>query len=216
MITSVLPMFPLELVAYPGQKLSLHIFEDRYQQLIRDCEQGDIRFGIPTYINNKMEYGTQMKLLTVVKKYPSGASDIICEGIKVFKLRQFYNKLSNKLYAGAEVEFLPQEEEPLSSYKNVFVELLSEFYDSLDIDTPYIDKKIINSYSFAHKMGLTLEQEYELLQIPSEDRRYRYLVHHLNLIISTLHSVNRTKELIKLNGHFKNFDPLDFKDYQAR
>ena len=66
MITSVLPMFPLELVAYPGQKLSLHIFEDRYQQLIRDCEEDDISFEIPTYINYRMEYGVEMKLLTIV------------------------------------------------------------------------------------------------------------------------------------------------------
>lgn len=217
MITTTLPMFPLELVAYPGEKLALHIFEDRYQQLVRDCEEEDIRFGIPAYIDNTMEYGTEMKLNKVVKKYPSGASDIICEGLKVFKLTGFYNTLSNKLYAGGDVSFIEQDFiVPSSLYKNTFIELLREFYDALDVKTPIINKDIINSYALAHKMGLTLEQEYGLLQITSEDKRYQYLTKHLKIILPALNSVNRTKELIKMNGHFKNFDPLDFKDYKDR
>jgi len=64
---ATLPMFPLELVAFPGEELPLHIFEQRYQQLIEDCEEERVTFGIPTYINKRLEYGTEMELLKVVK-----------------------------------------------------------------------------------------------------------------------------------------------------
>lgn len=213
MTTATLPMFPLELVAFPGELLALHIFEDRYQELVRDCEFSNITFGIPTYINNTMRYGTEMELVEVVKRYPSGASDILCTGKRAFELQDFYNTLGDKLYAGGEVRFLKEDPEVYAHNRNKFIYLLSEFYNELDIPTPTIDKTSVTSFTYSHKIGLTLEQEYELLQQTSEDERCVFLIEHLTMALSTLKSVNRTKEIIKLNGHFKNFDPLDFKDY---
>jgi len=216
MTTAMLPMFPLEMVAFPGEPLSLHIFEDRYQQLLQDCESGDITFGIPTFINNSLAYGTEMKIIQVVKRYPSGAADVICKGLRVFKLVKFYNTLGERLYAGGEVTFVTQQEESLSSRKVKLITLLTAFYDELDMKTPAINSDTLRSFTLAHKMGLTLEQEYELLQIPSEDERLQYLIAHLQIALPTIKSVNRTKRLIALNGHFKNFDPLDFKDYNGQ
>ncbi|MEO1628994.1 MAG: LON peptidase substrate-binding domain-containing protein, partial [Bacteroidota bacterium] len=46
------PLFPLKLVVYPGEQLNLHIFEPRYKQLIRECEQNKVTFGIPAFIND--------------------------------------------------------------------------------------------------------------------------------------------------------------------
>lgn len=212
-MTTTLAMFPLELVAFPGEQLSLHIFEQRYQQLIEDCEEGRITFGIPTYLNKRLEYGTEMELLKVVKRYPSGASDIICKGIRVFKLTDFYNRLNDKLYAGAVVHFLDLVKDGTMDSKQKFTDLLNAFYTELDIATPDVNVTEITSYSLSHKMGLTIDQEYELLQIASEEERYLYLIQHLTTILPTIRSVNRTKEIIKLNGHFKNFDPLDFEEY---
>lgn len=216
MKTATLPMFPLELVAFPGELLALHIFEDRYQELVRDCEFSDITFGIPTYIDNTMHYGTQMELVEVVKRYPSGASDILCKGKRVFKLQGFYNTLGDKLYAGGEVIFTKENPEVYVHNRTKYIKLLTEFYSELDISTPTIDKKNITSFTMSHKIGLSFDQEYELLQLTSEDERCLFLIEHLTMAISTLKSVNRTKEIIKLNGHFKNFDALDFKDYKHK
>ena len=58
-----LPLFPLKLVAFPGEQLNLHIFEPRYKQLFRECEENQITFGIPAFIDNKiMDIGTELKL----------------------------------------------------------------------------------------------------------------------------------------------------------
>jgi len=43
---AVLPMFPLGSVLVPGMALPLHVFEDRYRQLVQDCLAGDGEFGV--------------------------------------------------------------------------------------------------------------------------------------------------------------------------
>ena len=53
-MTDFLPLFPLKLVAFPGEELNLHIFEPRYKQLIREFEQNGTTFGIPTFLDNKV------------------------------------------------------------------------------------------------------------------------------------------------------------------
>ena len=67
----------------------------------------------------------------------------------------------------------------------------------------------------AHKMGLSFEQEYQLLQLPRESERLSFIKSHLIGTIAVLKEVQRTKELIDMNGHFRNFDPLDFKDFKV-
>jgi hypothetical protein len=62
-------------------------------------------------------------------------------------------------------------------------------------------------------MGLSFEQEYELMQLIKESDRLAYIRRHLDQTIKVLKEVDRTKELIDMNGHFRNFDPLDFKDF---
>ena len=60
------PIFPLELVVYPGNDLNLHIFEPRYKQLIHDCADTKMPFGIPAVVNRAMgEFGTLMELVEI-------------------------------------------------------------------------------------------------------------------------------------------------------
>ncbi|MFN9379919.1 MAG: LON peptidase substrate-binding domain-containing protein, partial [Bacteroidota bacterium] len=49
----VLPLFPLQLVVFPNEKVNLHIFEPRYKKLIRHCEENSENFGIIPYIKGK-------------------------------------------------------------------------------------------------------------------------------------------------------------------
>jgi uncharacterized protein len=99
------PMFPLNLVVFPGEKLNLHIFEQRYRQLIEDLRPAtEPLFGIPVYTDHLMEYGTMVRLEKVVRKYEDGRYDISTSGQKVFKLLDFKNPAKNKLYAAGLVE----------------------------------------------------------------------------------------------------------------
>jgi Lon protease-like protein len=41
-----LRLFPLQTVLFPGMRLPLHIFEDRYRRMIRECLEEDVPFGV--------------------------------------------------------------------------------------------------------------------------------------------------------------------------
>ena len=82
-----LPVFPLSLVAFPGERLNLHIFEPRYKQLIQDCQDEGKTFGIPAYIDDHLnEFGTEMELTSIEKVYEDGSMDIKTRGVQVFRV----------------------------------------------------------------------------------------------------------------------------------
>lgn len=215
-MTSRLALFPLQSVVFPGEHLPLHIFEERYKQLINDCETKGITFGIPIYIDNQLEYGTEMELLEVVSNYNSGAKDVICKGLRVFKIREFEHTEKGKIYAGGDVKFLEDKDDSTETLKNQLLELIYELYVHLEVPRPKLDIPSFRSFTLAHKIGLSLQQEYGLLKITSEKARQEFLINHLLITIPIVQEMNRTKMIIELNGHFRNFDPVDFKEFRLR
>lgn len=69
----------------------------------------------------------------------------------------------------------------------------------------------LKSYDLAHHVGLSLEEEYELLGLMDERQRLEYLKRHLTKVIPLVVEMDKLKEKIKLNGHFKNLSGFDFK-----
>ena len=215
-MVSRLSLFPLQSVVYPGEKLPLHIFEKRYKQLIDDCETTGMHFGIPIYIDNQLEYGTEMELEETVRTYDSGARDIICRGLRVFRIRSFDQQEKGKFYAGGDVEYLPDKDDATETLKNQLLELIFELYLHLEVPRPVLDIPKFRSYTLAHKIGLSLQQEYSLLKITSEKARQEFLINHLLITIPIVQEMNRTKQIIELNGHFRNYDPLDFREFRLK
>jgi hypothetical protein len=211
-----LPMFPLQSVFFPGEKVPLHIFEDRYKELINDCRSEAVTFGIPVYIHDSIAYGTEVQLMEVVTTYESGAMDVVCVARQVFKVLTFDNELEGKKYAGGIVQFLDNVNDGEKEIKLDVLTKIEELYNLMDVPFTSIPLDLFNSYTLAHKMGLSFEQEYELLQLPRESERLSFIKLHLEDTIQVLKEVNRTKELIDMNGHFRNFDPLDFKDFKQK
>ena len=210
-----LPLFPLQSVFFPGETVPLHIFEERYKQLIQDCREDAITFGIPVYINKTIEYGTEVQLVEVVNTYEGGEMDVVCVARQVFKVLTFDNEMDGKLYAGGIVEFLESDNDAEQGFRKEVFEKMKELYDLMAVQFPPIPFDQFNSYAFAHKMGLSFEQEYELLQLTNETQRLHFIAQHLDTTIAVLEQINKTKAVIEMNGHFKNFDPLDFKDFKV-
>src|SRR6266850_7220045 len=99
-MTNFIPIFPLGIVVYPGEKLHLHIFEPRYKQLITECQQSGKAFGIPTVINNRLnEMGTLVQLTDIIQVYDNGEMDIKTKGLKVFRVLEVIKSVPDKLYS---------------------------------------------------------------------------------------------------------------------
>jgi Lon protease-like protein len=207
----MLPLFPLNLVAYPHEDVNLHIFEPRYRQLINECLDENKTFGIPPFINNRlMGYGTEIQVLSLSKRYEDGRMDVKTRGIRVFRITDFQNPVKGKLYSGGEVVFIDNEDlsEEINPYLMSLVERVYEILKvKVDYNKPHYQPF---SYRIAHKIGLSVKEEYELLTIGTETSRQIRLIEHLERIIPIVEEVERTKQRIALNGHFKNLDPINF------
>ena len=84
---NMLPIFPLpEIVIFPEMNLPLHIFEERYKQLISDCLNADKKFGIVLERENNLcaKVGTMVEILDV-ENLEDGMMNIFTEGKKDLK-----------------------------------------------------------------------------------------------------------------------------------
>jgi Lon protease-like protein len=206
-----LPLFPLNLVVFPHEDLNLHIFEPRYRQLIDECLDEKKTFGIPSFVNNKLlGYGTEVEVKLLSKRYGDGRMDIKTKGLRIFRIVDFQNPAKGKLYAGGEVVFI--ENEDLNEVVNPYLlSLVEKLYQLLKVKVDYEKPDYMPfSHRIVHKIGISMQEEYEILTTSSEKVRQEILTDHLERIIPVVTEVERTKERIAMNGHFKELDPLNF------
>src|SRR6476660_741064 len=111
-MTNFIPIFPLGIVVYPGESLNLHIFEPRYKQLIKECNDGSKPFGIPAVIDKRLQdYGTVVRIKEITTTYENGEMDIKTEGEKVFRMLEVIKEIPDKLYSGAIVNYPDNKEQ---------------------------------------------------------------------------------------------------------
>lgn len=212
-MTNFIPVFPLNIVVYPGEDLNLHIFEPRYKQLIHECFSGSKPFGIPTVINNKLqEMGTLVNITEIVKTEENGEMDIKTKALTIFRILEVIKAVPDKLYSGAIVNY-PENTESWSKrdLMQKVINAVRELHRLLKISKDF--KKPddeLNSYDIAHHAGLSLEEEYELLCLLREEQRQEYLKRHLSKVMPVIAEMETLKDRIKLNGHFKNLSSFDF------
>ncbi len=95
-----IPLFPLNVVLFPGGYLPLHIFEPRYRLMMRHCLDGDRRFGV-VLINSGSEVGepaTPEMVGTIAnideaKTLEDGRMVIGVEGEKRFRIVKIFDQL---------------------------------------------------------------------------------------------------------------------------
>lgn len=205
-MTNFVPIFPLGIVVFPGEKLNLHIFEPRYKQLITDCFAEGKPFGMPTVLKTGVsEYGTLLEVKEIVEIYDDGKMDIRTEGSSVFRILEMVKTLPDKLYSGAIVNYPANNERIHQLLQKIVVSALHELHIILNLKKDF--KKpddLLTSYDMAHHAGLSVEEEYEFLCIFREDQRLEYLKRHLAKVLPVVTEMETLKEKIKLNGHFKN------------
>jgi uncharacterized protein len=204
-LTNFIPIFPLGIVVFPDEQLNLHIFEPRYKQLITDCYGENKPFGIPVVVSEKItDYGTLVHITHIKKVYEDGKMDIETRGGDVFNLIEHIPAIPDKLYGGAIVSYPANKTESFPAQMLGIWDLLTELHRILKVEKKYAKSQSeLLSYDIAHHAGLTVEQEWELLQLFREDQRLVYLKRHLQQLLPTIREMERLKERIKLNGHFR-------------
>jgi Lon protease-like protein len=205
-LTNFLPVFPLRLVVFPGEALNLHIFEPRYRQLIRECIEEQKPFGIPPVIEKDLRHlGTLMEITELAKEYPDGRMDVRTRGISVFRILHHVEEVPDKLYSGAIVTYPKNVTE--TGDGRIARKIIAEvrrLYELLNVSERFPEERELNSYDLGHLVGLSYEQEYELLAIFTELQRLEYIRRHLSSIVPVIQELEAMKERIQRNGHFRN------------
>lgn len=205
-----IPFFPLKLVAFPGEQLNLHVFESRYKELINECVNEDTTFGIPVFAEGMKEFGAEMEVTSVVKRYASGEMDISTRCLRTFQIFSFDEKAPSKLYAGGYIENIENVNDATQEQWFLLKRLGKQLVSLLKMDEKLDVELLSNSFELAHKLGLTLEQEYDMLRMTRESQRQAYMINHLERAIPLIREMEGAKDRIKMNGHFQHHDPLNF------
>ena len=212
-MTNFIPIFPLGIVVYPGEELNLHIFEPRYKQLIQECHAAKKPFGIPTVINNKLqEFGALVEIAELTKLYDNGEMDIKTKGLKIFRILELIKDIPDKMYSGAIVTYPDNYGYSNPDTMRKLMASIRELHGLLKLSKDFkkTDEEMV-SYDVANHIGLSPEEEYELMGLMDEKQRIEYIKRHLIKEIPMVSGLEQLKEKIKLNGHFKNLSGFDIQ-----
>ena len=204
-----LPLFPLSLVLYPGEQLSLHIFEERYKALTAYCLEHDVSFGIIRADDEEWaEVGTTARIAHIVKEYDDGRSDIVVRGEERFRVDTVRDDQAS--YYTADVALL--EDEDTTVDLDLKERVITQHMKLLELAGRTVRPDLYEdvdrlSFVLAQNAALDGAQKQELLELQTENERIRYLIHHFESIIPRIEQQEGVQRRIRSNGHFKDFPP---------
>ena len=195
-----LGLFPLGIVLLPSEQIPLHIFEDRYQELIGECLETDGEFGL-VYADDDgiREVGTRARVAEVLTRFEDGRLNILVLGGERFQLdeltdgRSFHTGLVSVL----DDELDPAGPEVVAEALRLF-DQLRELTGS-DVDSPEPGEEQL-SYLLAGKVELPQEVKLELLGDVSERSRMDRVCELLQEAVITAQRVRRAGERAAGNG----------------
>jgi uncharacterized protein len=192
----------LDVVLFPGTPLPLHIFEPRYREMISECLDRKISFGVVRAKGEGVaEIGCTAEIITVAKKYPDGRMDIVTEGRERFEVMQLNQA---RTFLQAEVLYLQDEPEPATAAEIGYaVKLHGEIIELAGSDSPNPSEIEGPQLSF-HLVGplpLDLDFKQTLLGLKSEGERMRAVISYLEAILPNLRRTVRVRQKAGGNGH---------------
>lgn len=203
-----IPIFPLDIVVFPGEIIPLHIFEPRYQELVRQLISGEFdSFGISPVFQQKIQrIGTMMVLVDIKKEYADGRYDIEARAINRYLLEEFEEEMAGYTFPGGRIIDIP-DPEPLHEIDNEELKLkVAELFQLLNIrEKMPIMSLPFHSYTWAPYIGLTIEKRYELLKMNSEKERQGFIRDHVDQILPVLKEAEQVKQKVQSNGHFPEY-----------
>ncbi len=201
-LAPLIPLFPLDVVLFPGTPLPLHIFEPRYKEMIGECLAQGLTFGVIRAVEQHglADVGCTAEIVTVVKEYPDGQLDIVTEGRRRFELVRVDQERS---FLRAEVRMIEDNpgtatEENAGRATQLHAELLAMAGAQQDLSAANPAQL---SFYLAGSLPLDLDFKQKLLSLRSEAERLTLLISYLEKLIPNLHRAARAREKAGGNGH---------------
>lgn len=201
-----LGLFPLHIVLFPGASYPLHIFEERYKELVTESLRQRQPFGINLVDGGRMfEVGCRVLVTRILKEYDDGRRDVVVTGSTRYRVTAL--RPNERLFLTADVEEFSdvpetRDTEEMQSTVELYNELVDRVYgvaeEKLDADEWAGTNP---SFRIAQKSGLDLLVRQRLLEMQSENERLAFLGRHLKTILPKIRQVDQIRTLSRNDGY---------------
>lgn len=210
-----IPLFPLNVVLMPGAPMPLHIFEDRYKQMVNECLESESEFGmVLADESGTRKVGCTARIVETVQRYDDGRILIMVEGSRRFRLQSI---MTGKPYYVGEVEFIEDDagagEEDVTALAEECAALLERVVQAatggsvdIEIEPPYRNL----SFAIAGRIDFELDVRQEILELTTEKERLVKVRDLLTEAAARLERERNAQKLAQTNGHArKDWSPSD-------
>jgi Lon protease-like protein len=198
-----IPLFPLEVVLFPGAPLPLHIFEPRYKLMIGHCIEHSTGFGVALSREEGIAaVGCTAEIIKLVKRYDDGRMDILTMGESPFIVKEMH---TNEPYLEVDAEFL--EDDFSGILEEVLLKLAQTFERCYQLvhrqGSPTLERgpEISIAFQIAGFLPLDLDVKQTLLEIRRETERQDHLLATLEEWLPQLERLHRVRGKAGGNGH---------------
>lgn len=201
MPSPLLPLFPLDVVLFPDTPLPLHIFEPRYKEMIGECLERKLVFGVVRAKESSLaEIGCTAEIVAVTKKYDDGRLDIVSEGRRRFQIRNVNHERS---FLQGEIEYFEDEPAtPKTADVEKAVKLHAQIMQLLAAEAATPDPEDPQlSFHLAGTLPLDLDFKQTLLGLRSESERVIGLIEYYEAILPNLRRAVKARDKAGGNGH---------------
>lgn len=194
------PLFPLGMVALPGEIIPLHIFEERYKTMIGECLEGEREFGIVWLSDDGLrEVGCACAIDRVLEQMDDGQMNLLVRGTRPFRVLERQGHLP---YPAGVIEFVEDREDThdpdlAKAAQAAYAELVKR---ATDREPGPDELSGMSAYAMAATVEFGLEAKQGLLDMRSENARLRLVTRLFRAAIKRLELVDRVQERARSNG----------------
>jgi Lon protease-like protein len=194
------PLFPLGIVALPGELIPLHIFEERYKTMMNECLRDEKEFGIVWLSDDGLrEIGCACAIERVLERMEDGRMNLLTRGTRPFRVVERQGHLA---YPAGVVEFLHDREETIdpelrSKAREAYAELVRRATD----DEPDAGELAeMDAYAMAATVDFGPDAKQGLLDLRAENARLRLVTRLFHAAARRLDLIDRAQERARSNG----------------
>ena len=194
------PLFPLGLVLLPQEYVPLHIFEERYKQMIGQCLASESEFGIVWLADDGLrDVGCSARIERVIERFDDGRMNILVVGVQPFTLLR---KIEDMPYPAGDVEtlddFAPDGDPTLAQQAQA---RYAELVEAATGDPPDLDEvQQLDAYGMAATVEHPAEAKQALLELRSENDRLRMVEEMFRTAIKRVAYAEEAAERAQTNG----------------
>jgi Lon protease-like protein len=194
------PLFPLGLVLLPQELVPLHIFEERYKQMIGECLELDSEFGIVWLGDDGLrDIGCTARIERVIERFDDGRMNVLVEGSQPFRMLR---RIDDMAYPAGDIELLedfdPESDPELAEKARTrYIELV----ETATEETPDLDEiSGLDAYGMAATVEHPPEAKQALLELRAENDRLRMVDEMFRTAIKRLAYAEEAAERAQTNG----------------